>query len=84
MQLHDPATDPQALDAAALATRKRRLLDPETGSLAAYEAAIVATKARVKEEEGEDMREAIQDKVGCQLCARVCAVHVGRLGWSLG
>lgn len=34
-----------------------------------YEDAIVALKAKVKETEGEDMREAIQDKV----CAEGCS-----------
>lgn len=33
-----------------------------------YEVAIVSLKAKVKESEGEDMREAIQDKVGMACC----------------
>lgn len=35
-----------------------------------YEDAIVSLKAKVKEAEGEDMREAIQDKVRCRCRCR--------------
>jgi hypothetical protein len=42
-----------------------------------YEEAIVSLKAKVKETEGQDMREAIQDKVG-----QVCCV-VFWVGWAV-
>jgi hypothetical protein len=53
-----------------------------------YEDAIVALKAKVKESEGEDMREAVQDKVGrldvCRMCMCMCmcmCVIVCLEGW---
>ena len=58
-----PSTDPQLVEAKHLVSRKQQQL----GHLEAYDEAIVALKAKVKEAEGQDMREAIQDKVGSKL-----------------
>lgn len=55
----DPSSDPQAREAATLVARKRLQL----GHVGDYDAALPALKARVREAEGQDMREAIQDKV---------------------
>eukprot|EP00878_Enallax_costatus_P017399 GHUV01018273.1.p1 GENE.GHUV01018273.1~~GHUV01018273.1.p1 ORF type:complete len:830 (+),score=314.81 GHUV01018273.1:156-2492(+) len=65
----DPKTDPQVIEAKHLLSRKQQLLDPETGTLKKYDDAVVALKAKVKETEGEDMREAIQDKINAWFIA---------------
>jgi hypothetical protein len=55
----DPYCDPRAREAATLVARKRLQLE----HLREYDEAVVGLKAKVKEAEGQDMREAIQDKV---------------------
>ncbi|KIY95572.1 hypothetical protein MNEG_12391 [Monoraphidium neglectum] len=55
----DPASDPQAKEASTLVARKRLQLE----HLAAFDDAVVALKGKVREAEGQDMREAIQDKI---------------------
>lgn len=57
----DRTTDPQLKEAATLVSRKRQQLE----HLREFDEAVVALKGKVKEAEGQDMREAIQDKVGC-------------------
>lgn len=56
----DHARDPQVKEAHTLVARKRLQLE----HMYEYDQAIVGLKAKVKEAEGQDMREAIQDKVG--------------------
>jgi hypothetical protein len=63
-----PNSDPQLIEARHLVARKQQQL----GHLEAYDEAIVAFKAKIKEAEGQDMREAIQDKVGHCQCDLRC------------
>jgi hypothetical protein len=80
-QPHDPAADVQSREAATLVARKRLQLE----HLREYDGAIVGLKAKVKEAEGQDMREAIQDKVqgpgvecaACSVQCGVCRVECG-------
>lgn len=65
----DPKADPQAIEARHLLARKQQLLDPEHGTLRKYDDAVVSLKAKVLETEGEDMREAIQDKINAWFIA---------------
>lgn len=60
MQPVVPSADPQLIEAKQLVSRKKQQLV----HLEAYDEAVVDLKAKVKEIEGQDMREAIQDKVG--------------------
>ncbi|GBF95030.1 hypothetical protein Rsub_07531 [Raphidocelis subcapitata] len=55
----DPSSDPQAREAATLVARKRLQLE----HLRDYDGALPALKGKVKEAEGQDMREAVQDKI---------------------
>lgn len=69
-----PSADPQLIEAKQLVSRKKQQLV----HLEAYDEAVVDLKAKVKEIEGQDMREAIQDKVGglgqfpLPACWRLC------------
>ncbi|KAI8469151.1 MAG: hypothetical protein J3K34DRAFT_514240 [Monoraphidium minutum] len=54
----DPGRDPRVREASTLLARKRLQL----AHLAEFDGAVVALKAKVREAEGQDMREAIQDK----------------------
>ncbi|KAF6264066.1 hypothetical protein COO60DRAFT_270081 [Scenedesmus sp. NREL 46B-D3] len=65
----DPKADPQVVEARHLLARKQQLLDPEHGTLKKYDDAVVSLKAKVLETEGEDMREAIQDKINAWFIA---------------
>lgn len=59
LQPVDPTHDPQHLAAQIMVDRKLKQAD----HLDEYDRAVVGIKAKVREMEGQDMRDAIQDKV---------------------
>ncbi len=59
LQPRDPKRDPQVSEAKNLMRRKRVQLEHARE----YDEAVVSLKTKVKELEGQDMRETIQDKV---------------------
>ena len=79
-QVLDRGNDQQALEARSQAKRKAVQAEHQRE----YEEAVVLLKAKVKDLEGQDMRETIQDKVGPPLsflaCAAACpqSLHLSR------
>lgn len=65
LQPRDQSSDPQALEARNLIQRKRVQME----HLKEYDEAIVTLKAKVRDLEGQDMREAMQDKVRSSIAA---------------
>jgi hypothetical protein len=71
-----PSADPQLIESKQLVSRKKQQLV----HLEAYDEAVVELKAKVKEIEGQDMREAIQDKVRRGPCHCIQLQVAGKLG----
>ena len=69
-QVLDRGSDQQALEARSQAKRKAVQAEHQRE----YEEAVVLLKAKVKDLEGQDMRETIQDKVGPALPGMRCCL----------